>query len=127
MLDISETQKLINNNESKRNPIGRNEFEQNLKKAMNKEEVPAPVAAKNKDKTLNKLNDILFDQIEKLVAVDDDVELNSEIRKTYAITTIASQIISNANTCINAMKLVGENKIQSETDLKFLGIGNEQK
>lgn len=69
----------------------------------------------------------MFDQIEKLAAANDNETLNDELRKTYAISHIAGQIINNANTCINAMKLVGENKIQSEEDLKFLGIGNEQK
>lgn len=56
--------------------------------------------------TLVDLNNYLFEQIERLN--DDELEgekLKEEITRSKALTDIASAIIANANTVLNAKKL----------------------
>lgn len=57
--------------------------------------------------TFDKLNDALFAQLDKLQAVDgDDAEaMERTIEQTKAVSQLASNIISNANTAISAMRL----------------------
>lgn len=57
--------------------------------------------------TFDKLNDALFAQLGKLQSVDnDDAEaMERVIEQTEAVSRLASNIISNANTAISAMRL----------------------
>ena len=57
--------------------------------------------------TFDKLNDALFAQLDKLQDVDpDDAEaMERTIEQTRAVSQLAGNIISNANTAINAMRL----------------------
>ena len=57
--------------------------------------------------TFDKLNDALFAQLDKLQNVDsDDAEaMERTIEQTRAVSQLAGNIISNANTAINAMRL----------------------
>lgn len=76
-----------------------------------------------KDNTLQSLNDYLFEQLSNLN--NNQKDLNTEIRKSYAVTQLAQQIINNANTCIKAAKLVNENEIKDKKTLSLIGINNE--
>lgn len=76
-----------------------------------------------KTNTLSNLNDILFAQLERLNdASNDDVAFEKEIRKSYATAQLAQQIVSNNNTCIKALKLAKEHKIDNCDQLKFIGL-----
>lgn len=57
--------------------------------------------------TFDKLNDALFAQLDKLQEVDkgDADEMELVIEQTKAVSQLASNIISNANTAISAMRL----------------------
>lgn len=74
--------------------------------------------------TLNDLNSILFQQIEALNNENSDFE--KEIRKSYAISQISQQIVANTNTCIKAMKLAKEHKIENNNQLEFIGLTYEK-
>ena len=76
-----------------------------------------------KTNTLSNLNDILFAQLERLNdASNDDTTFEKEIRKSYATAQLAQQIVSNNNTCIKALKLAKEHKIDNCDQLKFIGL-----
>lgn len=52
------------------------------------------------------LNDILFEQLEKLSSSElEGEQLSEEIAKSDAVVKVATTIISNANTMLNAQKL----------------------
>lgn len=57
--------------------------------------------------TFDKLNDALFAQLDKLQSVeaDDSESMERVIEQTKAVSDLARNIISNANTAINAMRL----------------------
>lgn len=57
--------------------------------------------------TFDKLNDALFAQLDKLQDVDpaDAEAMERTIEQTRAVSQLAGNIISNANTAINAMRL----------------------
>lgn len=60
-------------------------------------------------KNLADLNEILFDQLERLSNPDLNGDaLTAEISRTEAITKVAGQFISSANTTLNAIKLQNE-------------------
>lgn len=65
--------------------------------------------------TLGDLNNHLFAQLERLS--DEDLkgeELQEEIGRARAVKEIATQIINNANTVLNAQKLVAETTGRSQ-------------
>lgn len=117
---------------------------ENLKKYMNKQdreafmleerkekpviiqtEVKVPTKENNDTKnTLLRLNDILFEQLNKLNHVKDDVDFEKEIRKSYAVSQLAQQIVANTNTCIKAIKLAKEDNIDNK-QLSFVGINEK--
>lgn len=70
--------------------------------------------------TLNNLNTVLFQQIDKLN--DNNSDFEHEIRKAYAISQLAQQIVANTNTQIKAVKLMREKDITDEKELAMLGI-----
>ena len=70
--------------------------------------------------TLQNLNTLLFEQIDKLN--DSNADFEYEIRKAQAISQLAKQIVANTNTQIKAVMLMKENKITDTTELKLLGI-----
>lgn len=56
--------------------------------------------------TLADLNNYLFEQLERLN--DDDCILENEIERAKAITSVATQIISNGNLVLKAKQLQKE-------------------
>ncbi len=80
------------------------------------------------DNTLLKLNDVLFDQLDRLNTIDvkNKEELDNEIARSNAVTDTAVQIISNANTLIRAKKLKDDN-LRADSKLpKMLDYDDEQ-
>ena len=77
----------------------------------------------NPKNTLLGLNDILFNQLNKLNSVSDD-DFDKEIRKSYAVSQLAQQIVANTNTCIKALNLAKEQKIDSK-QITFVGINEK--
>lgn len=65
--------------------------------------------------TLEDLNNHLFIQLERLTDFDtenvDETKLKLEIEKATAISDIAGKIIASTNTTLEALKLVGADKI----------------
>lgn len=74
--------------------------------------------------TLLGLNDILFEQLNKLNNAKDDEDFEKEIRKSYAVSQLAQQIVANTNTCIKAIKLAKEENIDNK-QLSFVGINEK--
>ncbi len=67
------------------------------------------------------LNNILFSQLNRLTDCGKE-QIDEEIRKSYAVAQLAQQITNNVNTCIKAMKLATDNKINDKKKLEFIGI-----
>ena len=88
-------------------------------------EVKVPTKENNDTKnTLLRLNDILFEQLNKLKHVKYDVDFEKEIIKSYAVSQLAQQIVANTNTCIKAIKLAKEDNIDNK-QLSFVGINEK--
>lgn len=51
----------------------------------------------NKNDNFKKLNDFLFEQLEKIADPDDDTDMSAEIKKANAICNVADKIISIAD------------------------------
>lgn len=92
-------------------------------KVIKQVENPAPV--EKPSNTLIELNQILFKQLDKLNNATDDVDFEKEIRKSYAVSQLAQQIVANTNTCIKALKVAKEQNIDDK-QLNLIGIGNEK-
>lgn len=62
--------------------------------------------------TLKDLNDYLFEELERLNDTEElstDENLEKEIKRSKAITSVAQQIVNNANTILEAQKFASEN------------------
>ena len=51
------------------------------------------------------LNDLLFEQLEKLVTAEGDEEIKNEINRSKAVSGIATNIIATANLSLEAKKI----------------------
>lgn len=72
------------------------------------------------------LNNHLFLQLEKLLDPDlSDDELKKEIAHAGAVSSIAANIIQNANTAIKAMSIFENRQIESDSP-DFLRISKGQ-
>ena len=72
------------------------------------------------------LNNHLFSQLEKLLDPDlSDDELKKEIARAGAVSSIAANIIQNANTAIKAMSIFENRQIESDSP-DFLRISKGQ-
>lgn len=92
---------------------------------LEEKKVLEPSKQKVKAITFKKLNDYLFDQIEKLNNKDADLE--KEIPKAKVIAQLSQQIINNANTCLKAVRTVKEFEIDDTETLNLLGFENVKK
>ena len=72
------------------------------------------------------LNNILFEQLERLNDEDLDEEaLEREIKRSKPMVSVAQAIIANADTAIKAQKLAYEYGDQRKIDIPLLGKGGE--
>lgn len=79
-----------------------------------------------KNSDLSALNEVLFDQLERLnnsELTPEDIKL--EVNRSKAVSEIASQIIGSANVTINAMKLVANSDCNLNSLPKMIGASNE--
>ncbi len=71
------------------------------------------------------LNDHLFEQLEKLSDPDmNDEDLEKEIKRSKAMSGLASNIIGAAKVTVDAMKLIGHGQVRRE-DLPLLLSGSK--
>ena len=75
---------------------------------------------------ITELNEILFDRL-KAINNDElsDEQLEKEIRKAEATTSIASAILKNASLALAAQKQFDEYGTGRTVDIPLLGISNE--
>lgn len=76
---------------------------------------------------LESLNNYLFEELERL---NDDEELktnmDNEIKRAKAITSISTAIINNARVILEAKKYADEYGIENENQILKLSDGNEK-
>lgn len=76
--------------------------------------------------SLNDLHNHLFEQLERLN--DDDLsgeELEKEIKRSKAITSVAEKIIDNAKVALDSQKFIEENYCHCDQDKpKLIGMEN---
>lgn len=81
------------------------------------------IKMKNK---LTDLNNHLFEQLERLNDEDlSEEQLEKEIKRSKAITSIATNIINNGNLILNSMKFVEDNGLAVHKDIdptKLIGM-----
>ena len=76
--------------------------------------------------TLADLNNILFEQMERLQ--DDDLKgenLEIEIKKTKSIVDVASTVIENATLSLEAQKFLIDMGISTKVNIPMLGISDK--
>lgn len=71
------------------------------------------------------LNDLLFEQLEKLVTAESDEEIKNEISRSKAVSRIATNIIETANISLEAKKIQLEYGVEESTLIPQLGNKNE--
>lgn len=75
---------------------------------------------------LTDLNNHLFEQLERLNDEDlSEEELDKEIKRSKAITNIASNIINNGNLILNSMKFMEDKGLALDKDIdptKLIGM-----
>ena len=73
-------------------------------------------------KNLGTLNDYLFDELEKLSKELNEEDLMKEINRSRAISSLAKNIIDNANVVLEAKKYID---ISGRKAPKMLGVSDE--
>nr|DAW68999.1 MAG TPA: hypothetical protein [Caudoviricetes sp.] len=76
--------------------------------------------------TLADLNNILFEQMERLQ--DDDLKgenLETELKKTKSIVDVASTVIENATLSLEAQKFLIDMGISTKVNIPMLGISEK--
>lgn len=77
---------------------------------------------------LASLNNYLFEELERLnddEELKDDGNLEKEIKRSKAITSVAQTIINNANTVLEAQKFMNDTTGKTEIPKMLLGNSNE--
>lgn len=77
---------------------------------------------------LSSLNNYLFEELERLnddEELKDDSNLEKEIKRSKAITSVAQTIINNANTVLEAQKFMNDTTGKAEIPKMLLGNSNE--
>lgn len=70
--------------------------------------------------TLTDLNKHLFDQLDRLSAATSGENLEQEIARSAAVTSVSKEIISNASLRVQGIKLVAEYKGLQSSDVHTL-------
>lgn len=76
--------------------------------------------------TLADLNNILFEQMERLQ--DDELKgenLETELKKTKSIVDVASTVIENATLSLEAQKFLIDMGISTKVNIPMLGISEK--
>ena len=76
--------------------------------------------------TLADLNNILFEQMERLQ--DDDLKgenLETELKKTKSIVDVANTVIENASLSLEAQKFLIDMGISTKVNIPMLGISEK--
>ena len=76
--------------------------------------------------TLADLNNILFEQMERLQ--DDELKgenLETELKKTKSIVDVASTVIENASLSLEAQKFLIDMGISTKVNIPMLGISEK--
>ena len=76
--------------------------------------------------TLADLNNILFEQMERLQ--DDELKgenLETELKKTKSIVDVASTVIENASLSLEAQKFLIDMGISTKVNIPMLGISDK--
>nr|DAK86817.1 MAG TPA: hypothetical protein [Caudoviricetes sp.] len=76
--------------------------------------------------TLADLNNILFEQMERLQ--DDELKgenLETELKKTKSIVDVASTVIENATLSLEAQKFLIDMGISTKVNIPMLGISDK--
>ena len=84
------------------------------------------VNMENDKKNLNDLNQILFNQLEKVTKENDSVSLGTEINKSYAVAQLGQTVVNSYNTILKGVKLAKENHDPNDSTLKYLGFTDEK-
>lgn len=80
--------------------------------------------------TLNDLTNYLFESLERLQEAESQEELEKEVKRSEAVTKVATKIIDNANILLQAQKHADEygyNQNKTMPELITGGNNNEQK
>lgn len=80
--------------------------------------------------TLNDLTNYLFESLERLQEAESQEELETEVKRSEAVTKVATKIIDNANILLQAQKHADEygyNQNKTMPELITGGNNNEQK
>ncbi len=78
-------------------------------------------------KNLNDLNELLFEQLERINDKDlSEEELSKEIKRSDTMCNIAGNIINNANTVLKAFKMQDDRWDADSKLPKMLGTENDQ-
>ena len=76
------------------------------------------------------LNNYLFEELERLndeEELRENESLEKEIKRSKATTSVAQQIINNANTVLSAKKYADEYGLSSKEIPKMLGTSEDEK
>lgn len=79
-------------------------------------------------KDLAALNDYLFEELERLNDDDElanDDNLEREIKRSKAITTVAQTIINNANTVLEAQRFINDGMVGELPKMLLSGSDNK--
>lgn len=71
------------------------------------------------------LNDILFEQLERLMddeALVDEKAFDKEIKRAGEVASIAGNIVNNHKNALTTMRLAADKGVNPDS-LKFIGIG----
>ena len=74
--------------------------------------------------TLTDLNNLLFEQMERLM--DPDLDLEDEIHRAKAMSSVSNSIVANANVQLEAMKLASDSGVEVSVPGNLLESDNDK-
>lgn len=70
------------------------------------------------------LNNLLFEQLERLTEAETPEELELELKRTAAVTSIGKTIVANAHVALDAQKHIDEYGLKKNEQSEMLKITN---